>query len=78
MVYSIIIVQSLSCVQIFSDPWTVACQAPLSWNFPGKNTRVGCHVLLQEEYYSITIYAIYNNIYSYDLPFFSIVFCKCL
>ena len=23
-------------------PWTVACQAPLSMDFPGKNTRVGC------------------------------------
>ena len=23
--------------------WTVACQAPLPWNFLGKNTGVGCH-----------------------------------
>ena len=28
-------------------PWTAAHQAPLSWTFPGKNTRVGCHFLLQ-------------------------------
>ena len=28
-------------------PWTVARQAPLSWDFPGKNTAVGCHFLLQ-------------------------------
>ena len=27
--------------------WTVACQAPLSWASPGKNTGVGCHFLLQ-------------------------------
>ena len=27
--------------------WTVARQAPLSWDFPGKNTGVGCHFLLQ-------------------------------
>ena len=27
------------------DPWTVAHQAP--WNFPGKNTGVDCHYLLQ-------------------------------
>ena len=27
--------------------WTVACQAPLSMDFPGKDTRVGCHFLLQ-------------------------------
>ena len=38
------------CCSVMSDsfvaPWTVACQAPL-WNFPGKNTGVGCHFLLQ-------------------------------
>ena len=28
-------------------PWTVACQAPLPMDSPGKNTRVGCHFLLQ-------------------------------
>ena len=28
-------------------PWTVAHQAPLSWDFPGKNTGAGCHFLLQ-------------------------------
>ena len=28
--------------------WTIAHQAPLSMDdFPGKNTRVGCHLLLQ-------------------------------
>ena len=28
-------------------PWTVTHQAPLSWNSPSKDTRVGCHFLLQ-------------------------------
>ena len=28
-------------------PWTVARLAPLSMGFPGKNTGVGCHFLLQ-------------------------------
>ena len=28
-------------------PQTVACQGPLSWDFPSKNTGVGCHFLLQ-------------------------------
>ena len=28
-------------------PWTVACQASLYVGFPGKNTGVGCHFLLQ-------------------------------
>ena len=27
--------------------WTVACLAPLSMDFPGKNTEVGCHFFLQ-------------------------------
>ena len=26
----------------FVTPWTVACQAPLSMGFPGKNTGMGC------------------------------------
>ena len=38
----------LSCVHLFATPWTVALQAPLSWNFPDKNTREGCHFFLQE------------------------------
>ena len=41
--------QLLSHVWLFVTPWTVARQAPLScpWEFPGRNTRVGCHFLLQ-------------------------------
>ena len=39
----------LSHVRLFVTPLAVACQAPLSKEFfSGKNTRVGCHVLLQE------------------------------
>ena len=42
----------LSCAQLFVTRWTVAYQAPptrllLPWEFPGKNTGVGCHFLLQ-------------------------------
>ena len=45
-------VKSLSHVQLFPTPWTVAHQAPvvpgiLAWDSPGKNTGVGCHFLLQ-------------------------------
>ena len=36
-----------SRVQYLVTPWTVAPQAPLPWDFPGKNTEVACHVLLQ-------------------------------
>ena len=35
-----------SCLT-FTTPQTVAYQAPLPWDFPGKNTRVSCHSLLQ-------------------------------
>ena len=31
----------------FATPWTVARQAPLTMDFPGKITGVGCHFLLQ-------------------------------
>ena len=40
-------VKSLSRVWIFATPWMATCQAPLSMVFSGKNTRVGCHLLLQ-------------------------------
>ena len=40
-------VKSLSRVQLFATPWTVAYQGPPSMGFPGKNTGVGCHFLLQ-------------------------------
>ena len=39
--------QTLSRVQLFATSWTVAHQAPLSMGFPGMNTGVGCHFLLQ-------------------------------
>ena len=37
----------LSRVQLSVTPWTVAHQSPLSMSFPGKNTGVDCHFLLQ-------------------------------
>ena len=40
--------KSLSHVRLFATPWTVACQDPPSWDFPGNNTEVGCHFLLLE------------------------------
>ena len=40
-------VKSLSCVQLFVTPWTVAYQLLHPWDFPGKNSGVGCHFLLQ-------------------------------
>ena len=37
----------LSRVQLLVTPWTEAYQAPLSRDFPGKSTGVGCHCLLR-------------------------------
>ena len=37
----------LSTVWFFVTPSTVAHQSPLPWSFPGKNTGVDCHFLLQ-------------------------------
>ena len=40
-------VKLLSRVRLFVNTWTVAHQAPPSWDFPGKSTGVGCRLLLQ-------------------------------
>ena len=39
--------QSLSRIWFFATLWTVTHQALCPWDFPGKNTGVGCHFLLQ-------------------------------
>ena len=36
-----------SHVRLFATPWTVAHKPPLSMDFPGKNTGVGCYFFLQ-------------------------------
>ena len=41
-------VKSLSRVQLLATAWTAAYQAPLSMDFPGKSTGVGCDCLLQD------------------------------
>ena len=40
-------VKSLSRAQLLAAPRTAAYQAPLSMDFPGKSTGVGCHCLLR-------------------------------
>ena len=37
----------LSSVWLFATPWTVVTGLLCPWNFPGKNTAVCCHILLQ-------------------------------
>ena len=44
----------------FATPWTVACQAPLSMDFPGKNTGVG---LLKLNFLKIIFF---SSIHSFD------------
>ena len=39
--------QSLSHVWLFATPCSVATRLLCLWNFPGANTGVGCHFLLQ-------------------------------
>ena len=46
----------LSHVQFFATPWTAACQAPLSMEFSGKNTGVGCQELIFSKSCHPTIY----------------------
>ena len=36
-----------SVVRLFATPWTIAARLLCPWDFPSKNTRVGCHFLLQ-------------------------------
>ena len=44
---NVYIVELLSRVWLFETPWVAIYQAPLPMDFPGKNTGVGCHSLLQ-------------------------------
>ena len=41
------VLSHFSHVRLFATLWTGAHQAPLSTGFSRKNTRVGCHALLQ-------------------------------
>ena len=45
--YIYIYISDYMCAWLFAPPWTVACQAPLSMDFLGKNTGVDRHSLLQ-------------------------------
>ena len=46
-VYLSLMLSLFSRVRLTVTPLTVARQAPLSMDCPGKNTGVGCHFLLQ-------------------------------
>ena len=42
----VICAKSLSCVRFFVTLWIVAHRLLCPWDFPGKNTAVGCRALL--------------------------------
>ena len=44
---SLLFFSLFSHVQLFVTPWSVARQDPLSMGFSSKNTKAGCHFLLQ-------------------------------
>ena len=58
---------SLSGVRLFATLWTVACQVPLSMDFSGKNTGVGCHFFLQG------IFPLQGS----NLHFLHLPYCRC-
>ena len=41
------VLSSFSHIRLFVTQWTVGCQVLCPWDSPGKNTGVGCHLLLQ-------------------------------
>ena len=51
-VFVLLLFSHLVLSDSFATSWTVVCQAPLSMGFPGKNTGVGCHALLQQIFLS--------------------------
>ena len=47
------VLSHFSRVRLFVTPWTIACQVPLAGTLPdspGKNTGVGHHFLLQQNF----------------------------
>ena len=59
--------QSLSHGWLFGTPWTEPTRLLCPWNFPGKNTGVGCHIVIKNllSCYlnkSILFYANYTSI----------------
>ena len=47
LVFKVSELSRFSCVWLFVTLWSVASQVLCPWNTPDKNTRVGCHALLQ-------------------------------
>ena len=45
--FFVCVLSHFSCVRLFETLWTIAHQAPLSMDSPGRNTGVSGHALLQ-------------------------------
>ena len=41
------VLSHFSRVRLFVTPWTIAFRLLCPWDYPGKNTGVGCHALFQ-------------------------------
>ena len=63
-----VVVQSLSRVQLFATSWTVARQAPQFMGFPGKNIGVGCHFLLQGDLVNLGLESASPALQALSLP----------
>ena len=44
---SVCVLSHFNYIRPCATPWTIAQQAPLSMDFPSKNTGLACHALLQ-------------------------------
>ena len=70
----LLLLSRFSRVRLLATPWTAAYQAPLSMDFPGKSTGVGCHCLL---HIGINIFIIFSRCFCnlcYSVCVFSISF----
>ena len=56
---SIATMQACSVTSVMSDsfvtPWILAHRLLCPWDYPGKNTRVGCHFLLQKPLWTAVV-----------------------
>ena len=67
-------VKSLSCVQLFATPWTVACQAPPPMGFSRQEDWWGA-ISFSSVSHKVTSLLIYGEKYMYSfIPFFSLLF----
>ena len=57
--------------------WTVACQAPLSMDFPGRSTGVGCHCLLLDSIFKSRDITLSTKVHLVKAMVFPVVMYAC-